>query len=70
MTENPNPLSSSKQRTWREIVEELRIEEDQERILELATELNDLMVEEERQKVKERIERNPPAKPPGLQTRD
>lgn len=66
MTANSNLFRSQKQRRWREIAEELRTEEDQERILELVTELNDLMVEEERQKAKEPIERNPPAQPPGL----
>lgn len=66
MTANSNLFRSQKQRRWREIAEELRTEEDQERILELVTELNDLMVEEERQKAKEPTERNPPAHPPGL----
>lgn len=63
MAKRPNLFRPQKERTWREIAEELRTEEDQERMLELVKELNDLMVEEERQKVKKRIERNAPTKP-------
>lgn len=64
MADRPNFLSSKKTRPWRDIAAELRIEEDPEKILTLATELNDAMVEEERLRVQDRMERNPPAEEP------
>ena len=54
-----NLLRPNKPRPWREIAEEMRCEENPEKMLELAIELNNTMLEDEKQREKERRERNP-----------
>lgn len=46
-------------RPWREIAEEMRYEENPGKMLELAIELNNTMLEDEREREKARMERNP-----------
>lgn len=46
-------------RPWREIAEEMRYEENPGKMLELAVELNNTMLEDEREREKTRMQRNP-----------
>ena len=46
-------------RTWQDVAEELSREQDSKKLTALAQELNRLFIEEERQKILQRLGRNP-----------
>ena len=56
MTENSLPARDNPRRSWQEIAAELSRENDPQRIVELSHELNEVMLEDERRKVQDRVE--------------
>ena len=48
VAKNPSPPSDGEGKNWREIAEQAAVEEDPEKLMQLVTELNRLLVREER----------------------